>query len=353
MATAPSEQQLLDLKGKDVPVLDLLALFDARVRDDLTCLLIQQSLNAAGLSTVPYFGTCGRRASVHVVALGSVSVESTPQADEFEEDAEDTEDAEDPAGSLPERPLSIGDVLNGNGVDSLPPNSPLNTVTHLMRENNYSQLPIIEGKSILRGVVTWRSVARMYEQGSPATLANASEAPNHWAVAQESQDFFALLPMISEYGYALIRRNDGTIGGIVTAADITERFAGTARPFFLVGEIELRLRKCLGKAISPDSIRAVQSRGRRTGQISDLMFGEYVKLINGEQQDESLRLLADQNWSALQWTGADQVQFVRRLKRVKDIRNKIAHFDPKPLPAPMHDELHKFCLLLRQYVTDV
>ncbi|MFF9499060.1 CBS domain-containing protein [Streptomyces sp. NPDC014656] len=347
MALAPTEQQLLDLKGKDVPVLDLLALFDARVRDDPTCLLIQQSLNAAGLSTVPYFGTCGRRASVHVVALDSVAVEATPQSDEVEEATED------PAGSLPERPLSIGDVLNGSGVDSLPPNSPLNTVTHLMRHNNYSQLPIIEGKSILHGVVTWRSVARMYEQGSPATLANAMEAPSDWAVAQETQDFFALLPMICESGYALIRRNDGTFGGIVTAADITQRFAGTARPFFLVGEIELRLRKCLGTAIGPDSIRAVQSRSRRTGQISDLMFGEYVKLIDGEQSNESLRLLADQNWLALQWTGADRVQFVRRLKRVKDIRNKIAHFDPQPLPAPMHDELHKFCLLLRQYVTDV
>lgn len=349
-ATAPSEQQLLDLKGKDVPVLDLMALFDARVRDDLTCLLIQQSLNAAGLSTVPYFGTCGRRASVHVVALDSVTAESTPQADEVEEDAEDLGD---PAGSLPERPLSIGDVLKGSGVDSLPPNSPLNTVTHVMRHNNYSQLPIIEGKSTLRGVVTWRSVARMYEQGSPTTLANASEAPSDWAVAQETQDFFALLPMISEYGYALIRRNDGTIGGIVTAADITERFAGTARPFFLVGEIELRLRKCLGASIGSDAIRAVQPKNRQTGQISDLQFGDYVKLIDGGQTSEKLRLLADQNWLALKWTGADRVQFVRRLDQVRIIRNKIAHFDPKPLPAPMHEELHKFCLLLRQYVTDI
>ncbi|NML54300.1 CBS domain-containing protein [Streptomyces sp. R302] len=350
MAKTPSAQQLLDLKGQDVPVLELLDLFDERVRDNPTCLRIQQTLNAAGLSTVPYFGTCARRASVHMVALDSATIEPDPQADEDEEDAEEPED---PAGSLPERPLSIGDVLNGDGVDSLPPNSPLNTVTHVMRHNNYSQLPIIEGKSTLRGVVTWRSVARMYEQGSVPTLANASEAPSDWAVAQESQDFFALLPMISEYGYALIRRNDGTIGGIVTAADITERFAGTARPFFLVGEIELRLRKCLGTAIGPDAIRAVQRKYQQTGQISDLTFGEYVMLIDGEQRKESLRPLADQNWLALKWSGADRVQFVRRLKRVKDIRNKIAHFDPQPLPDHMHEELHRFCLLLRQYVTDV
>ncbi|WP_406085010.1 CBS domain-containing protein [Streptomyces virginiae] len=350
MPSTPSEQQLRDLRGKELPVLDLLALFGARRRDPSTVLAVEAALNAAGLSTVPYFATCGHHAEVFVQALGT-PVTVVQDSEESDADA----DLDDPAeGLLPQRPLSIGDVLPpGGGLMAQPPSASLETVTHLMRHNNFSQVPIIEGQNILHGVVTWRSVARMYEFGLPPTVANASEHPAHWAVAQDNQDFFSLLPMISEQGYALIRGNDGTIRGIVTAADITERFAATARPFFLIGEIEMRLRKCLGKAIGPDAIRAIQPNNRKTGQISDLQFGDYVVLLDGQQRKESLRPQADQNWLALQWPWEDRVQFVRKLDRVRIIRNKVAHFDPQPLSGELHDELEKFCLLLRHYVQDI
>ncbi|ARP68897.1 hypothetical protein LK07_02905 [Streptomyces pluripotens] len=34
--------------------------------------------------------------------------------------------------------------------------------------------------------------------------------------------------------------DDGCFSGIVTAADVTERFEGAARPFFIVGDFESR-----------------------------------------------------------------------------------------------------------------
>ncbi|MFE8936535.1 CBS domain-containing protein [Streptomyces sp. NPDC007872] len=351
MPQTPSGQQLQDLKGKELSLLEFLGFFNARRRDASTVPSIEQTLRNAGLATVPYFVNCAHDATVHIVAVESVTAEEAEAEAEANEDV-DVQDAA--GGSLPQRPLSIGDVLPaGGGVECLPPNAPLTTVTHLMRINDYSQLPIIEGQYHLRGVVTWRSVARMYEQGAAATLANASEAQGDWSVAQETQDFFSLLPLIGKYGYALIRRSDGVIGGIVTAADITERFAATAQPFFLIGEIELRLRKCLGMAIDADAIRAVQRKNQQTGQISDLSFGDYVTLLDGQNKKESLRPQADRNWHALQWTGVDRVQFVHKLDRVRDIRNKIAHFHPQPLAAHLQDELQRFCQLMRQYVTDI
>lgn len=44
-------------------------------------------------------------------------------------------------------------------------------------------------------------------------------------------------------------------------------------------------------------------------------------------------------------------QFIGRLKRVKDIRNRIAHFDEKPLPQELLDELRTFAKVLRAFVS--
>ena len=128
----------------------------------------------------------------------------------------------------------------------------------------------------------------------------------------------------------LVRGDDGCLSGIVTAADVTDRFEGAARPFFIVGEIESLLRRCLGAALDEETIKAVQTNKKqehRTGQVSDLMFGDYLKLLDGDQTKTSLAEAADVNWEALKWPNMPREQFIGRLKRVKDIRNRIAHFD--------------------------
>jgi hypothetical protein len=44
-------------------------------------------------------------------------------------------------------------------------------------------------------------------------------------------------------------------------------------------------------------------------------------------------------------------QFIGLLKRVQDIRNRIAHFDEKPLPPGMLDELTTFAKVLRAFAS--
>lgn len=351
MSDQPSEKDLLKLKGRRIPVLDLLRLFGARRREPSIVLVMEQALDAAGLTTIPSFATCGHQADVHIVAVTVVfAEESAPDTE-----STGTED-EEPAVVLPQHPLRVGDILDPNsGVVSLPPTAGLQTATHLMRSRNFSQLPVIEGQSYVRGVVTWKSIARMYEQNLPVSLASAMETDD-LSVVEESQDFFALLPSISEKGYALVRRNDGIIGGIVTDADVTERFAATARPFFLAGEIEFRLRRCLGKAVSEEAIKAVQAamNNKKTGQVSDLTFFQYEVLIDGQQQQyPALCAQADLNWAALKWGGLDRGQFLYDLAQVRKIRNKIAHFDPQPLPEERLQQLIAFRQLLREYVPDL
>lgn len=66
MSPNPSEEQLVGLKGKQVPVLDLLALFGTRLRNELTVPRIEQALKDAGLSTLPDFATCNSGADIQI-----------------------------------------------------------------------------------------------------------------------------------------------------------------------------------------------------------------------------------------------------------------------------------------------
>jgi len=346
MVRNPSEDELRALGGRTLTVSELLKLFGVRTRDDQTVLRITQALKDAGLSTDPDFASCRLRQEFRVVALESASGTAPDSAVEEEDDGL-------PWGALPQQPFTIGDIPAARrGVECIAPGDKLTLAMYLMQTKNYSQVPVLEGDSTLKGVVTWRSIAMAFAVRKDLELDNVIE-PNP-PVAQTYQEFFSLLDTIREYGYVLVRENDGTITGIVTAADITERFDDTARPFFLVGEIEYRLRKCLGPKIDPEAVKAVQTH-EKTGRVTDLTFGDYVKLLDGDQRNkhghrkEAMCAAADRNWKALGWEGAvDRKEFVRQLDQVRRIRNKIAHFDPEPLPHAKTEELRQFVALLRQ-----
>ncbi|MDG9701905.1 CBS domain-containing protein [Streptomyces sp. DH37] len=346
MPHTPSEEELRALGGRTLTVPGLLEAFGVRRRDDQTVLHITQALKDVGLSTDPDFADCTLRQEFRVVVLESASG-TAPDSDVEEEDEGL------PSGALPQQPFTIGDIPAARrGVECVSPGDPLTRAMYLMQTKNYSQVPVLDGDSVLDGVVTWRSIALAHATGTDLVLANAVE--HDPPVAQTYHEFFSLLPTIREHGYVLVRENDGTVTGIVTAADITERFDDTARPFFLVGEIEYRLRKCLGAKLGEEAVKAVQTR-EKTGRITDLMFGDYVKLLDGDQRNkqghrkEAACAAADGNWAALGWAGVvDRVEFVRQLDRVRGIRNKIAHFDPQPLPPGKNEELRQFVTLLRQ-----
>lgn len=344
MTAKPTEQQLVALKGTTVPVQRILDLFDVRVRNHQTVHRISQSLTDAGLTTLPDFAVCGSREEVDVVPLTSVAA----PPDENDEDEETL-----PSHALPQR-LLLGDIPSARrGVRCVSPGHSLTQTTYLMRTRGLAQVPVTTGMAALHGVVTWRSVAKMYETGKEQTLENAMDKDS-LPVADARQELFISLPTVKEHGYLLVRGDDGCLSGIVTAADVTERFEGAARPFFIVGEIESLLRRCLGTALDQETIKAVQTNKKaehRSGLVTDLMFGDYLKLLDGNQTKTAMAAQADQNWATLNWPAMDRAQFIGHLERVKDIRNRIAHFDEKPLPEQQVRELTTFAKLLRDFVS--
>lgn len=78
MTTRPNEQDLTSLKGRTVPVQEILDLFRVRVRDHRTVYLISQALTDAGLTTLPDFAVCGQRSNVDVVPVASSPLRRRP-----------------------------------------------------------------------------------------------------------------------------------------------------------------------------------------------------------------------------------------------------------------------------------
>jgi predicted transcriptional regulator len=222
-----------------------------------------------------------------------------------------------------------------------------------MRYEGYNQIPVVSNMTELHGVVTWKSIALMYENGWDTTLENAMQQES-LPVFDSREDLFSCLPMLVDHGYVLVRGQDGRISGIVTYQEIVRRFQNTARPFFLLGEIESLLRRWLGARLDAEAVIAVQATNRRpeqrTGKVEDLMFGDYVMLLDGTQRRTALAQRADANWVALGRPALDRGQFVHHLQRVQAIRNRIAHFDDDPLPPEDMRDLTSFARQLRDCV---
>ncbi|MEV6315571.1 CBS domain-containing protein [Streptomyces sp. NPDC051776] len=345
MSRRPTRAELLVLKGTEVSLEKLLDLFGVRVRRPWNVHDIGQALADAGLATLPDFATCGARERVQIVALAAAP---SPSGEPEEGAAEDSL----PSGALPRR-MRIGDLPSASGgVQCVSANTPLSQATYLMRHRGYGQLPVTTGMTTLHGVITWRSLALMYEKGKEVALENAMQQDS-LPVADARQEFFACLPMLTEQGYLLVRGEDGGLSGLVTPAHVVDRFESAARPFFQLGEIESLLRRWLGAKLTGEAIRSVQNNRRaerRSERVDDLTFGDYVRLLDGQQRQAAMAQQADLNWIAMQAEFLDRAQFVRHLQRVGDIRNRIAHFDAEPLPAEAMRELTAFTALLRDCV---
>ncbi|MFJ2668741.1 CBS domain-containing protein [Nocardia fluminea] len=340
-ATTPTPDEIADLRGQSLRVKDLVDRFGFRRRDYESVRIIADLLQHAKLTTAPSFATCHRDTVVTVIP-----------AEEAEPVEIDTPHEEFQPGSLPQRPFQVGDLPSArDGIHSVPPDATLAHAIHLMRQFDFSQLPVINGSSDLRGIITWQSVAAMREKhGRTGKLADAMIETVE--CAETHHELFPRLGIIRKHGFMLVRMPNGRFSGIVTPADIADYFHQLGLPFFLVGEIEGKLRMLL-KPLPQTGIDVVLNRRQKPGTpVEELMFGQYVNLLAlpdkppQRKAEQDRYSSADLNWQALGWVSVDRKLFVDQLDRVRDIRNKIAHFSPKLLPDSDIEELRRFSGLL-------
>ena len=197
---------------------------------------------------------------------------------------------------------------------SVKPDDLLVTAISQMRMNDYSQLPVMTTETVVKGVVSWRSIGVARANGSnPQTVKECVEKEHEVEINTLLAD---ATESICKHGYVLVRGEKNQITGIVTGEDLAVQFKKLAHPFLLVGEIEHHLRNLIRGMFTVDEL-AEASEGTKTVKgPDDLSFGDYGKLL--EKPESWARLGLD----------IDRKVFVARLEKIRGIRNEVMHFSP-------------------------
>lgn len=301
--------------GRDVTVRELLRWFGYERRGALIVSGIRDVFAKLGLRTVPDF----EQAYID----GTISIE-------LDVDRREPKDPTVRIGALQEahkQPTSVR------------PNTPLVKATTTMLIHDYSQLPVMTNERDVKGMITWRSIGQAFALGRGTT--DVSHCMEEYREIAVNAPFFDALKDIEAHGYVLVRDVDRRISGIVTASDFALQFAKLARPFLIVGEIELHLRSLVDSALKTarftlEEIADAADGNRPINGPADLGFGDYCRLLENEGR-----------WSKLE-LGVDRVVFVKHLSRVREIRNDVMHFTPDGVAQDDVEELERVALFLRR-----
>lgn len=241
------------------------------------------------------------------------------------------------AGAIEDPTYRIGKLPAANQpLFKVTPNSTLGEAVTLMLSNNVSQLPVMPNERDVKGMVSWSSI------GSRLAVDNKSESVTHYMEKhyELSSDvsIFSAIGLIAEHDYVLVRDSERKISGIVTTSDLSVQFHQLGEPFLLIGEIENHVRRLVDGKFLPAELKEAcdpSDTEREVAEVSDLTFGEYVRLLERPEHWDRLNLPLDRKI------------FIDQLDKVREIRNEVMHFDPDPLGEEQIGTLRSFVRFLQ------
>ena len=312
-------------------VRELLAKWNFTRRTATSETTIQADLDERGIITRPSF-TTARMDSV--VELVTVAAEPDSGDDPSESVGPTTADDETGGfGDLDDLPVKwlVSAILpTDRELETVRIDSELSVAITLMLARNYSQLAVLDEHGNLEGAVSWESIGRARLTSPAATLRDATQ--KKVGLVDHDDDLFGHIDEIYHKGYVLVRgENRRTPIGIVTSEDFARQFGALARPFSLVEEAELRLRRQVMRALPEEEIAKCTppwANGVPT-------FGGYCKLLSDPE-----------NFQLLGWQ-LDQETFLGSLKKVRAIRNELMHFSQDTLPPRDLEVIEGFVSMLR------
>jgi CBS domain-containing protein len=218
------------------------------------------------------------------------------------------------------------------------PDRELRAALHLMLRHDYSQLPVMTSERDVRGMISWKTIALRTNLGTQSRLVKeCMDGPPE--MVNEDMSLFRVIKTVVEHECVLVRDKTRKITGIVTAADLSETLDQLGRPFLLLGEIENHIRGLLDGKFTRDELQKIRisdDPGREVKDVSDLTFGEYVRLIQDPDR-----------WSRINLR-LDRVPFVKDLEAVNRIRNDVMHFDPEGITPEELEQLVETAKFLQE-----
>jgi CBS domain-containing protein len=296
-------------------VRDLLGIWGLRARTYEGVARIRRDLDAAGLHCEPDLGEGGGDTVIRV----GLRVESP--ADDLSPDGgvADGEEQDEPL-KLPPVALLVSHVPSASRpVERVSPGQSLKEAQALMSAHDYSQLAVLSGTRDLKGAVSWRSIAQARLANSDTTPTLADATIKHPSVVHAEEELLSQIHSICKAGFIFVRDEDDRICGIVTSADLGNQFRDLTTPFFELGEIEGRVRRCIDRIFNADELRAATGRNK-VNSAADMTFGQYVHLLKD-----------DTRWQRMHWD-VDRAMFIGYLDAAREVRNRVMHFGEELQP---------------------
>jgi restriction system protein len=316
--------------GISTTVRELLGSWNVRRRTANAVAMIESELAEHALTTIPPITDGWMGSRIRLVRTGADAddtTDETPMEKVIEAEqaaAQDQPLDDEPATgdeSTAEKPFTLrfGHLLGEDStVASVSPKDDLVKAQTMMLRLNYSQLAVIDEHGTLHGAVSWESIARTAMRST--TAVTVSDARGGAVEVGFDERVLPRLGDIAERGFVFVRGRDrkATVG-IVTSADLTQRFGDIVRPFTMIEDCERRLKRRVCAVFSDAEIRTATNGRYKTAE--KLTLGAYPHLLEEPA-----------NFARLAWP-LDHKQFCAQVKKVAEIRNKMMHFSPDPLPT--------------------
>ena len=215
------------------------------------------------------------------------------------------------------------------------PDAEISEAITLMLQHDFSQLPVTTSERDVKGIVSWRSLGSRLALGKQCKkVRECMEAPSE---IRSDASLFEAIQQIVEHECVLVRDATRKLTGIITTEDLSRQFAQLGEPFLLLGQIENHVRNLIANKFTKAELATVRDpadSSREIEDVSDLTFGEYVRLLQ----------------NAKQWTTfaiqIDRKTFTDELRKVGDIRNDVMHFHPDGVGPEDLATLRKFARFL-------
>ncbi|MCA6422840.1 MAG: CBS domain-containing protein [Flavobacterium sp.] len=210
----------------------------------------------------------------------------------------------------------------------------------LMMLNNYSQLPVMNGIRNVIGYVSWDTIGCALSNGI-----NSEDLKEYIktdiTILNYDTPILEAISIVIEKEFVLVSKNDKSISGIVTIADISNQFLLVTEPFLLLEQIENHIRQLLDKKFLIEELKSFcQNNEKDIEFIDDLSFGDYIFILSNPQNWDKINLKIERSY------------FIKHLDKIRVIRNDIMHFDPEGITKEQRKDLIKmanFLIELRKY----
>jgi len=207
----------------------------------------------------------------------------------------------------------------------------------IMMMHNFSQLPVMNNAREVNGVITWETIGYALTNGIKSELVK-DFIKTDVMILEYDTPILDAVKIIIENDFALVRKKDKSISGIVTIADISSQYIKVTEPFLLLEQIESHIRLILNEKFLVEELQtfSIESDNRKIEYIDDLTFGEYIRIIEKKE-----------NWIKLNLS-IDRCFFIKQLDKVREIRNDIMHFNSEGITNEQRSDLYKMSNFLKE-----